>query len=158
MNPLIEKFKDVKLEPNARTMEEVVQYMEENLGAYRVKILESEYFAHQKNAMEFAKTIGTTMPEGGDDIRRYSLPNGLCVVLGMETEYMTAEHGMKYYHQLCQVKGLTQEDIDTKNDRWLQYVLLMDMNRDWEIQDAAFKLFQEEELARRTAEVDAATE
>ena len=34
------KFADVELKANARTMEEVVAYIEENWGAFRVKITE----------------------------------------------------------------------------------------------------------------------
>ncbi len=40
------KFADVELKANARTMEEVVAYIEENWGAFRVKITESELMAH----------------------------------------------------------------------------------------------------------------
>ena len=49
------KFADVELKANARTMEEVVAYIEENWGAFRVKITESELMAHYKAACEFAK-------------------------------------------------------------------------------------------------------
>ena len=52
------KFADVELKANARTMEEVVAYIEENWGAFRVKITESELMAHYKAACEFAKMMG----------------------------------------------------------------------------------------------------
>ena len=42
------KFADVELKANARTMEEVVAYIEENWGAFRVKITESELMAHYR--------------------------------------------------------------------------------------------------------------
>ena len=42
------RFADVKLTPNAKTMDEVVEYIEKNWGAERVKILESEYVAHYR--------------------------------------------------------------------------------------------------------------
>ena len=51
------KFADVELQANARTMEEVVAYIEENWGAFRVKITESELMAHYKAACEFAKLV-----------------------------------------------------------------------------------------------------
>ncbi len=57
---------------------------------------------------------------------------------------MTAENGMKYYQALCLIKGLSQEDIDTKNERWLQYVLLLDMAKDWEKKDEIFLAEQKE--------------
>ena len=97
------KFADVELKANARTMEEVVAYIEENWGAFRVKITESELMAHYKAACEFAKMMGKDVTDFQDDIRRYRLPNTnkIHVVLGMNSEYMTAENGMKYYQALC---------------------------------------------------------
>ena len=84
--------------------------------------------------------MGKDVTDFQDDIRRYRLPNTnkIHVVLGMNSEYMTAENGMKYYQALCLIKGLSQEDIDTKNERWLQYVLLLDMAKDWEKKDEIF--------------------
>mgnify|MGYP003393170476 FL=1 len=72
----------------------------------------------------------------------------------MNSEYMTAENGMKYYQALCLIKGLTQEDIDTKNERWLQYMLLLDMAKDWEAKDANFMAEQKEMLKERGVEVE----
>ena len=69
------KFADVELKANARTMEEVVAYIEENWGAFRVKITESELMAHYKAACEFAKMMGKDVTDFQDDIRRYRLPN-----------------------------------------------------------------------------------
>ena len=148
LDALKARFADVEVKANARTMEEVVEYIEKNWDAFRVKITESELMAHYKAACEFAKVMGKDVTNFQDDIRRYRLPhtNKLHVVLGMNSEYMTAESGMKYYHQLCLIKGLTQEDIDTKNERWLQYMLLMEMQKDWEEKD---KIFLEEQEAMR---------
>jgi len=156
LDALKAKFADVKVEPNARTMEEVLQYIEENWGAFRVMIAESELMVHYKEAMAFAKMLGKDVTDFQDDIRRYRLPNTnkIHVVLGMNSEYMTAENGMKYYQALCLIKGLTQEDIDTKNERWLQYMLLLDMAKDWEAKDANFMAEQKEMLKERGVEVE----
>lgn len=144
------RFADVKLEPNAKTMDEVVEYIEKNWGAERVKILESEYVVHYKNALEFMRRMGRDTKGVQEEIRRYRLPNKICVVLGMKSEYMTAESGIKYYQALTLLKGLTQEDIDTKNDRWLQYVLLLSMQQDWDAKEKEF--LAEQEAARKAAE------
>lgn len=151
---LKEKFAAVTVQPNARSMEEVVQYMEEKWGAQRVKILESEYIAHYKNALEFMQRMGRDTTGVQEEIRRYRLPNKICVVLGMQSEYMTAENGMKYYQALCMLKGLTQEDIDTKNDRWLQYMLLLSMQQEWEEKEKEF--LAEQEAARKAREEEMA--
>lgn len=150
------KFADIELKPNARTMEEVEQYIIEKWGAFRVKITESELMAHYKAACEFAAMMGRDTTNMQDDIRRYRLPNTnkIHVVLGMNSEYMTAENGMKYYQALCLIKGLTQEDIDTKNERWLQYMLLLDMAKDWEEKDQIFLAEQEAMLKERGVEVE----
>ena len=50
-------------------MEEVVAYIEENWGAFRVKITESELMAHYKAACEFAKMMGKDVTDFQDDIR-----------------------------------------------------------------------------------------
>ena len=105
------KFADVELKANARTMEEVVAYIEENWGAFRVKITESELMAHYKAACEFAKMMGKDV-----------------------TDF--------------------QEDIDTKNERWLQYVLLLDMAKDWEKKDEIFLAEQKEMLKERGVETE----
>ncbi|MBQ2924244.1 MAG: hypothetical protein IJE57_01600 [Anaerotignum sp.] len=156
LDALKAKFADVKVEPNARTMEEVLQYIEENWGAFRVMIAESELMVHYKEAMAFAKMLGKDVTDFQDDIRRYRLPNTnkIHVVLGMNSEYMTAENGMKYYQALCLIKGLTQEDIDTKNERWLQYMLLLDMAKDWEAKDENFLKEQKEMLKERGVEME----
>ena len=156
MEALKAKFANVELKANARTMEEVVAYIEEHWGAFRVKISESEYVAHYKAAYEFAKMMGQDTTNFQEEIRRYRLPNTnkIHVVLGMNTEYMTAENGMKYYQALCLIKGLTQEDIDTKNDRWLQYVLLLDMAMDWEEKDQNFMAEQAAMLKERGVEME----
>jgi hypothetical protein len=147
MNALKEKFANIEVKPNAKTMEEVVAYIEEHWNAQRVKIKESEYVIHYKNAMEFMREMGKSIEGVQEEIRRYALPNKICVVLGMKSEYMTAEAGMKYYQALTLIKGLTQEDIDTKNDRWLQYMVLLDMQRDWDAKEVAFKAYLEAEKA-----------
>ena len=156
LDALKAKFADVELEANARTMEEVVQYIEENWGAFRVMIAESELMVHYKEALKFAKMLGRDVADFQDDIRRYRLPhtNKIHVVLGMNSEYMTAENGMKYYQALCLIKGLTQEDIDTKNERWLQYMLLRDMAKDWEEKDANFLKEQAAMLKERGVEIE----
>ena len=156
LDALKAKFADVKIEPNAKTMEEVEQYIIDNWGAFRVKITESELMAHYKAAVEFAKMMGKDVTDFQDDIRRYRLPNTnkIHVVLGMHSEYLTAENGMKYYQALCLIKGLTQEDIDTKNERWLQYMLLLDLAKKWEAQDANFLKEQKEMLKERGVEVE----
>jgi hypothetical protein len=156
LDALKAKFADVKVEPNARTMEEVLQYIEENWGAFRVMIAESELMVHYREAKAFAKMLGKDVTDFQDDIRRYRLPhtNKIHVVLGMNSEYMTAENGMKYYQALCLIKGLTQEDIDTKNERWLQYMLLLDMAKDWEVKDEIFLKEQAAMLKERGVEIE----
>lgn len=156
LDALKAKFADVKVEPNARTMEEVVAYIEENWGAFRVMITESELMVHYKEAVAFAKMMGKDVTNFQDDIRRYRLPhtNKIHVVLGMNSEYMTAENGMKYYQALCLIKGLTQEDIETKNERWLQYMLLLDMAKDWEVKDEIFLKEQAAMLKERGVEIE----
>ncbi len=156
LDALKAKFAAVEVQPNAKTMEEVENYIIENWGAFRVKITESELMVHYKAAVEFAKLMGKDVTDFQDDIRRYRLPNTnkIHVVLGMNSEYLTAENGMKYYQALCLIKGLTQEDIDTKNERWLQYMLLLDMAKDWEEKDAIFMAEQKLMLKERGVEVD----
>ena len=156
LDALKAKFADVKVEPNARTMEEVLQYIEENWGAFRVMIAESELMVHYKEAKAFAQMLGKDVTDFQDDIRRYRLPhtNKIHVVLGMNSEYMTAENGMKYYQALCLIKGLTQEDIDTQNERWLQYMLLLDMAKDWEVKDEIFLKEQAAMLKERGVEIE----
>ena len=156
MDALKAKFADVEVKPNAKTMEEVEQYIIEHWGAFRVMITETELMVHYKEAVAFAKMMGKDVKNFQDDIRRYRLPNTnkLHVVLGMNSEYMTAENGMKYYQALCLIKGLTQEDIDTKNERWLQYMLLLDMAKDWEEKDQIFMAEQKAMLKERGVEVE----
>ena len=156
LDALKAKFTDVKVEPNAKTMEEVLQYIEENWGAFRVMIAESELMVHYREAKAFAKMLGKDVTDFQDDIRRYRLPhtNKIHVVLGMNSEYMTAENGMKYYQALCLIKGLTQEDIDTQNERWLQYMLLLDMAKDWEVKDEIFLKEQAAMLKERGVEIE----
>ncbi|KXL54488.1 hypothetical protein CLNEO_05940 [Anaerotignum neopropionicum] len=151
MNALKEKFANIEVKPNAKTMEEVVAYIEEQWKAQRVKIKESEYVAHYKNAMEFMRQMGKSTEGVQEEIRRYALPNKICVVLGMKSEYMTAENGMKYYQALTLIKGLTQEDIDTQNDRWLQYMILLDMQKDWDVKEAEYKAYMAAEKAEGQA-------
>ena len=47
-----------------------------------------------------------------------------------------------------------REDIDTKNERWLQYVLLLDMAKDWEKKDEIFLAEQKEMLKERGVETE----
>ena len=35
------------------------------------------------------------------------------------------------------LKGLTQEDIDTKDDRWLQYMMMLELQAEWDAREAA---------------------
>lgn len=151
MDALREKFAHVEVKANARTMEEVVAYIEEHWNAQRVKIKESEYVIHYKNALEFMRQMGKSTEGVQEEIRRYALPNKICIVLGMQSEYMTAEAGMKYYQALTLIKGLTQEDIDTKNDRWLQYMVLLDMQKDWDVKEAEYKAYMAAEKAEGQA-------
>ena len=66
---------------------------------------------------------------------------------------MTAENGNGNIIRHCGlIKGLSQEDIDTKNERWLQYVLLLDMAKDWEKKDEIFLAEQKEMLKERRVE------
>ena len=83
LDALKAKFADVDVKPNAKTMEEVEQYIIDNWGAFRVKITESELMAHYKAAVEFAKMMGKDVTDFQDDIRRYRLPhtNKIHVVL-----------------------------------------------------------------------------
>jgi hypothetical protein len=119
-------------------------------------IAESELMVHYREAKAFAKMLGKDVTDFQDDIRRYRLPhtNKIHVVLGMNSEYMTAENGMKYYQALCLIKGLTQEDIDTQNERWLQYMLLLDMAKDWEVKDEIFLKEQAAMLKERGVEIE----
>jgi len=80
-----------------------------------------------------------------EEIRRYMLPNRIALILGMKSEYITAENGIRYYQALTMLKGLTEEDIETKNDRWLQYMLLLEMQADWDAKEAAMKAAMEAE-------------
>lgn len=144
---LKEKFAGVQVEAHPKTMEEMVAYIEEHWQAQRVKITESDYIIHYKNAIEFMQRMGKSTEGVQEEIRRYALPNKICVILGMASEYMTAEAGMKYYQALCVLKGLTQEDIDTKNDRWLQYMLMLELQQEWDARDAVLKAQEEAEKA-----------
>lgn len=142
---LKERFAGVQVTPNAKTMDEVVEYIETKWNAQRVKILESEYIIHYRNAMEFMQRMGKSTEGVQEEIRRYMLPNRIAVVLGMKSEYITAENGMKYYQALTLYKGLTQEDIDTKNDRWLQYMMMLEMQAEWDAREKAMKEAEEKE-------------
>ena len=92
LDDLKAKFADVEVKANARTMEEVLAYIEEHWGAFRVMITESELMVHYKAAVDFARMMGKDVTDFQDDIRRYRLPhtNKIHVVLGMNSEYMTA--------------------------------------------------------------------
>ncbi|NCC15143.1 MAG: hypothetical protein EOM28_02150 [Clostridia bacterium] len=151
MDAIREKFAHIEIKPNAKTMEEVAAYIEENWKAQRVKIKESEYVVHYKNALDFMRLMGKSTEGVQEEIRRYALPNKICVVLGMKSEYMTAEAGMKYYQALTVLKGLTQEDIDTKNDRWLQYMMLLSLQQEWDAKEAEYKAQLEAEKAEGQA-------
>lgn len=145
MEALKARFADVQIQPNAKTMEEIVEYIETKWQAKRVKIKESEYVVHYKNAMEFMQRLGKSTEGVQEEIRRYMLPNRIAVILGMQSEYITAENGIRYYQALTMLKGLTKEDIETKNDRWLQYMLLLEMQADWDAKEAAMKAAMEAE-------------
>ena len=58
LDALKAKFADVEVKPNARTMEEVVAYIEEHWDAFRVMITETELMIHYKEAVAFAKMMG----------------------------------------------------------------------------------------------------
>ena len=120
------RFAGIEVKANPKTMDEIVEYIETKWQGQRVKIKESEYIIHYKNALEFMKRLGKPIEGVQEEIRRYMLPNRIGIVLGMKSEYITVEDGMKYYQALTVLKGLTQEDIDTKNDRWLQYMMMLD--------------------------------
>ena len=130
-------------------MDEIVEYIETKWQGQRVKIKESEYIIHYKNALEFMKRLGKPIEGVQEEIRRYMLPNRIGIVLGMKSEYITVEDGMKYYQALTVLKGLTQEDIDTKNDRWLQYMMMLEMQAEWDAREAAAKAAEEAEKAEQ---------
>ena len=136
---LKERFADITIQPNAKSMEEIVEYIETKWHGNRVKIRESEYIIHYKNAMDFMRRLGKSTKGVQEEIRRYMLPNQIGIVLGMQSEYMTAEDGMKYYQALTLLKGLTEEDIATKNDRWLQYMMMLEMQAEWDAREAAMQ-------------------
>ena len=140
---LKERFADITIQPNAKSMEEIVEYIETKWHGNRVKIRESEYIIHYKNAMDFMRRLGKSTEGVQEEIRRYMLPNQIGIVLGMQSEYMTAEDGMKYYQALTLLKGLTEEDIATKNDRWLQYMMVLEMQAEWDAREAAMQAQEE---------------
>lgn len=140
---LKERFADITIQPNAKSMEEIVGYIETKWHGNRVKIRESEYIIHYKNAMDFMRRLGKSTEGVQEEIRRYMLPNQIGIVLGMQSEYMTAEDGMKYYQALTLLKGLTEEDIATKNDRWLQYMMMLEMQAEWDAREAAMQAQEE---------------
>lgn len=140
---LKERFADISIQPNAKSMEEIVEYIETKWHGNRVKIRESEYIIHYKNAMDFMRRLGKSTEGVQEEIRRYMLPNQIGIVLGMQSEYMTAEDGMKYYQALTLLKGLTEEDIATKNDRWLQYMMMLEMQAEWDAREAAMQAQEE---------------
>ncbi|HIY03835.1 MAG TPA: hypothetical protein H9733_02600 [Candidatus Anaerotignum merdipullorum] len=140
---LKERFADITIQPNAKSMEEIVEYIETKWHGNRVKIRESEYIIHYKNAMDFMRRLGKSTEGVQEEIRRYMLPNQIGIVLGMQSEYMTAEDGMKYYQALTLLKGLTEEDIATKNDRWLQYMMMLEMQAEWDAREAAMQAQEE---------------
>ena len=120
-----------------------MEYIETKWHGNRVKIRESEYIIHYKNAMDFMRRLGKSTEGVQEEIRRYMLPNQIGIVLGMQSEYMTAEDGMKYYQALTLLKGLTEEDIATKNDRWLQYMMMLEMQAEWDAREAAMQAQEE---------------
>ena len=141
------RFAGIEVKANPKTMDEIVEYIETKWQGQRVKIKESEYIIHYKNALEFMKRLGKPIEGVQEEIRRYMLPNRIGIVLGMKSEYITVEDGMKYYQALTVLKGLTQEDIDTKNDRWLQYMMMLEMQAEWDAREAAAKAAEEAEAS-----------
>ena len=141
------RFAGIEVKANPKTMDEIVEYIETKWQGQRVKIKESEYIIHYKNALEFMKRLGKPIEGVQEEIRRYMLPNRIGIVLGMKSEYITVEDGMKYYQALTVLKGLTQEDIDTKNDRWLQYMMMLEMQAEWDAREAAAKAAEEAEVS-----------
>lgn len=146
---LIEKFAHIDIKPNAMSMDELIKYVEDNWGAYRVKIPEQEYYSHIKYAQDFMKEMGRDPLSVTDEIKRYHIyGKRVFLIFGSESEYITTEGGIKYYNALTMLKGLTEEDIATKNARWLQYMILLDMSKDWEQKEQELL----EELKRQDAE------
>lgn len=143
------RFAGIEVQANPKTMDEIVEYIETKWQGQRVKIKESEYIIHYKNALEFMKRLGKPIEGVQEEIRRYMLPKRIGIVLGMKSEYITVEDGMKYYQALTVLKGLTQEDIDTKNDRWLQYMMMLEMQAEWDAREAAAKAAEEAEKAEQ---------
>lgn len=143
LDALKARFANVPITANAKSMDEIVEYIETKWHGQRVKIKESEYIIHYKNALQFMQDLGKSTEGVQEEIRRYMLPNRIGIVLGMQSEYITAEDGMKYYQALSLLKGLTQEDIDTKNVRWLQYMMMLEMQAHWDQQEAELKAEQE---------------
>ncbi len=143
LDTLKARFANVPITANAKSMDEIVEYIETKWHGQRVKIKESEYIIHYKNALQFMQDLGKSTEGIQEEIRRYMLPNRIGIVLGMQSEYITTEDGMKYYQALSLLKGLTQEDIDTKNVRWLQYMMMLEMQAHWDQQEAALKAEQQ---------------
>lgn len=83
---LKERFADITIQPNAKSMEEIVEYIETKWHGNRVKIRESEYIIHYKNAMDFMRRLGKSTEGVQEEIRRYMLPNQIGIVLGMQSE------------------------------------------------------------------------
>lgn len=142
-----ERYAKVDFKPNAKSMTDMVDYIENTWKGERVKIKESLYVFHYKEAIAYRKSLGLSVEGMQEDIRRYKLPNNIHIIVGMETEYFVAEDGLKYYQTLTMLKGLTAEDIETKNDRWLQYILMLAIQEDWDARDAALKAAEEAEEA-----------
>lgn len=142
-----ERYAKVDFKPNAKSMTDMVDYIENTWKGERVKINESLYVFHYKEAIAYRKSLGLSVEGMQEEIRRYKLPNNIHIIVGMETEYFVAEDGLKYYQALTMLKGLTAEDIETKNDRWLQYILMLAIQEDWDARDAALKAAEEAEMA-----------
>lgn len=149
-----EKYANGVLKPNAKSMAEIVEYIEDKWKGERVKIKQSEYVAHYKQALGFMQSLNKDTKNVQEDIRRYHLPNDIYVILGMETGYIMVENGLKYYQALTLLKGLDAEDIETENDRWLQYILLLALEEEWAVKNAEFLAMQEAELTERRRQVE----
>lgn len=52
------RFAGIEVKANPKTMDEIVEYIETKWQGQRVKIKESEYIIHYKNALEFMKRLG----------------------------------------------------------------------------------------------------
>lgn len=137
---MIEKYSQIEVQPNSKTIPELIEYVENNWGATRVKTKELHYMSLLLHAKKFMEELGQDTSDFEEEIRRYKLPNKtVFLMFGMNSEYITTESGLKYYELLTILKGISQEDIDSKNTRWLQYMIILERVPNWQEIDQELK-------------------